>query len=220
MFGGQNNFGWMSPTDRLVDSECEVPVAAHVVTPRRGYTHHGIYVGEGRVVHYSGVLWGLSRGPVEEVSMRQFSQGHPVALREMGLNAFEREEVVRRARQRLGEDRYNMFTNNCEHFCEWCVRDEHRSYQVDAGIAYCVGFWRRVINFVVSFPAFNSLIPQSKTRDQTLSAGGRYAAGVHQYLSVRDTIVQSRTSCSAVTLSARRGPKAAALSNKVEEYIL
>jgi hypothetical protein len=22
-------------------------------------------------------------------------------------------------------------TNNCEHFCEWCLRAEHRSYQVD-----------------------------------------------------------------------------------------
>jgi hypothetical protein len=32
---------------------------------------------------------------------------------------------------RLGEDRYSVLTNNCEHFCEWCVRGEHRSYQVD-----------------------------------------------------------------------------------------
>jgi hypothetical protein len=24
-----------------------------------------------------------------------------------------------------------MLRNNCEHFCEWCLRDEHRSYQVE-----------------------------------------------------------------------------------------
>ena len=24
------------------------PIGAHVVTPRRAYTHHGIYVGDGR----------------------------------------------------------------------------------------------------------------------------------------------------------------------------
>jgi hypothetical protein len=44
-------------------------------------------------------------------------------------------EVVRRARMRLGENRYNVLTNNCEHFCEWRVRGEHRSYQVDDIIA-------------------------------------------------------------------------------------
>jgi Lecithin retinol acyltransferase len=48
---------------------------------------------------------------------------------------FDRNEVVRRARLRLGENRYHVLTNNCEHFCEWCVRGEHRSYQVDDVIA-------------------------------------------------------------------------------------
>jgi len=36
-------------------------------TPRRGYLHHGIYVGARKVVHYSGFTHGLRRGPVEEV---------------------------------------------------------------------------------------------------------------------------------------------------------
>jgi hypothetical protein len=40
--------------------------------------------------------------------------------------------VVHRARSRLGEDRYHVLRNNCEHFCEWCVRGQHRSYQVEA----------------------------------------------------------------------------------------
>jgi len=39
--------------------------------------------------------------------------------------------VTRRARSRLGENRYRIFTNNCEHFCEWCLRDEHRSDQIE-----------------------------------------------------------------------------------------
>jgi hypothetical protein len=32
----------------------------------------------------------------------------------------------------VGEDCYRLFTNNCEHFCEWCLRGEPRSYQVEA----------------------------------------------------------------------------------------
>jgi hypothetical protein len=38
---------------------------------------------------------------------------------------------MRRARSRLGENRYRLLRNNCEHFCEWCLQDEHRSYQVE-----------------------------------------------------------------------------------------
>ena len=49
-------------------AESEPPVGAHVVTQRRGYTHHGIYVGASQVVHYAGLARGLRRGPVEEIS--------------------------------------------------------------------------------------------------------------------------------------------------------
>jgi hypothetical protein len=38
-----------------------------------------------------------------------------------------------------------VLTNNCEHFCEWCVRGEHRSYQVDELVARYGRAWRRLI---------------------------------------------------------------------------
>jgi hypothetical protein len=106
-----------------------------MVTPRRGYTHHGIYVGRNRVVQYGGLSHGLRRGPVEEVSLSEFAQGCSMWVRMEESSWFDRNEVVRRARLRLGENRYHVLTNNCEHFCEWCVRGEHRSYQVDELIA-------------------------------------------------------------------------------------
>lgn len=37
-----------------LDLHSEPPLGAHVVTPRRWYTHHAIYVGRGRVVQYRG----------------------------------------------------------------------------------------------------------------------------------------------------------------------
>ena len=37
----------------------------HLVTSRRGYAHHGIYVGGGMVVHYAGLCQLLHSGPVE-----------------------------------------------------------------------------------------------------------------------------------------------------------
>jgi hypothetical protein len=121
----------LRPCDRPLDPEREPPLGAHMVTPRRGYTHHGIYVGGGRVVQYGGLSWGLRRGPVEEVPLAEFAHGRPVWIRLVRSPWFDPHEVVRRARLRLGEDRYSLLTNNCEHFCEWCVRGEHRSYQVD-----------------------------------------------------------------------------------------
>jgi hypothetical protein len=110
----------------------KLPLGAHVVTPRRGYLHHGIYIGDGKVVHYAGLGNGLLSGSVEEISLAGFAGGRPVWIESYALSAFEPREVIRRAQSRVGEEAYRLFTNNCEHFCEWCLRGEPRSYQVEA----------------------------------------------------------------------------------------
>jgi hypothetical protein len=117
--------------DRLLASNEEPYLGAHLVTPRLGYAHHGVYVGGGTVVHYGGFVFHLRRGPVEEISLRCFAQGHPIWVRPSGPASRHCEEIVRRARSRLGENRYQLFSNNCEHFSEWCVNGVHRSPQVD-----------------------------------------------------------------------------------------
>jgi hypothetical protein len=121
------------PCEFLETSPPGVPepdLGAHVVTPRRGYFHHGIYVGEGKIVHYAGFRNGLRRGPVEEVPFHHFTGGRPawVILRKA---KFDGGEIMARARSRLGEDCYRLLTNNCEHLCEWCIHGEHRSFQVE-----------------------------------------------------------------------------------------
>jgi len=40
-------------------------------------------------------------------------------------------ETVKRARQKLGEEEYNLVTNNCEHFALWCKTGLHESHQVN-----------------------------------------------------------------------------------------
>jgi hypothetical protein len=40
--------------------------------------------------------------------------------------------VVRRARSRLGENRYHIIRNNCEHFCEWSLSGVSRSRQLES----------------------------------------------------------------------------------------
>ena len=108
----------------------EPPLASHLVTPRLLYTHHGIYVGNGRVIHYAGLAYGLLHGSVEETSLERFAHGYGIQVRR-DTRCFGRGEVVGRARSRLGENRYRVLTNNCEHFCAWALRDERRSMQVE-----------------------------------------------------------------------------------------
>lgn len=121
----QIDSGW-----QLADDETP-PLAAHLVTARRGYTHHGIHVGHGKVVHYAGLSRSWRRGPVEEVTLAEFACGQPVRVRICSNPQFDSTEIVSRARSRLGENNYRVLANNCEHFCEWCLRGQSRSSQVE-----------------------------------------------------------------------------------------
>ena len=120
--------------DSLLRDGEEPALASHLVTARALYTHHGIYVGNGRVIHYSGPSHGLRRGPVEVVSLEYFAHGRGIRLRH-DQPRFDRREVVARARSRLGERRYRLLTNNCEHFCEWCLNGASRSNQVERWVS-------------------------------------------------------------------------------------
>jgi hypothetical protein len=127
-----------------------------MVTRRWGYTHHGIYVGQDRAVQYGGLSFGLRRGPVEEVALSEFCLGRPIRIRSPRATSLDRDEVVRRARSRLGENRYHVLKNNCEHFCEWCASGEHRSYQVDRLIARAS--FLRIFDLRPAAPALTRII--------------------------------------------------------------
>jgi len=126
--------GWrfgLCQGDRLLAGNEELPLGAHLVTARFAYAHHGVYVGRGAVVHYAAFAKLWRRGPVEEISLTRFADGHPVWVHPARPTGLPGAEIVRRARSRLGENRYRFFSNNCEHLSEWCVNGEHRSSQVE-----------------------------------------------------------------------------------------
>jgi hypothetical protein len=116
--------------------QVDIPVGAHLVTPRRGYMHHGIYVGGGEVVHYTGLANALRRGPVAKETLASFAAGNSISIRFETGAAYAPFEVAARAQSRLGEDRYSLLNNNCEHFCAWCVHGVARSAQVDRFLAW------------------------------------------------------------------------------------
>jgi hypothetical protein len=123
------------PFRRLRPLETPLP-GAHLITPWMGFAHHGVYVGEGKVIHYGALVYDLIRKPVEEVTLASFSGGRPVFVVQHEELPFEVRDIIDRARSRLGEHRYRLLSNNCEHFVEWCLYGEHRSFQVDRALEF------------------------------------------------------------------------------------
>jgi hypothetical protein len=107
-----------------------VEAGSRLMVARRGYKHYGIYVGGGRVIHYAGRIR-YPRGRVEEISLEEFGGHHPVQV-EVATDCAVAADIVRRARSRVGECRYDLLRNNCEHFCNWCQLGEAWSEQMEA----------------------------------------------------------------------------------------
>lgn len=90
------------------------------------YKHYGIDCGDGTVIHY--------RKPseiVEQTSLATFSRGNPTYIAECSKGfAYVPDVVVARAKSRLGENNYNLLSNNCEHFACWCKTGISDSKQI------------------------------------------------------------------------------------------
>lgn len=104
----------------------------HLATPRWGYRHHGVYAGRGRVLHYRGMSRWFARGPVEEVSLAEFDGGRGIAVVATPATPANATAAIARARSRLGENRWRLWSNNCEHFATWCLDGCARSAQVES----------------------------------------------------------------------------------------
>lgn len=76
------------------------------------YTHHGLYLGNGEVMHYSEFT-------VSMVTIEEFSKGRDIFVLDSPI-IHTRDNVVYRAYCRLDEKEYNLIFNNCEHFVRWC----------------------------------------------------------------------------------------------------
>ena len=154
--------GGLHRTDRILGGDQEPPLGSHLVTPRRGYLHHGIYIGDRKVVHYSGLAQGLRRGPVEEVALARFACGQRIWVRTSAPSDFDVREVICRARSRVGEDCYRLLTNNCEHFCEWCLHGRARSLQVEAWLAWPRRAVLAALRLIAQPLSFEASHPQSR----------------------------------------------------------
>lgn len=105
--------------------------AAHLVSSRHFYKHHGIHIGDGRVIHYSGLSDGFDSGPVAEVSISEFCASNGYQIRYHNHPTFSPDEIIARAQSRVDESDYNLLFNNCEHFVNWCIYGIDVSNQIE-----------------------------------------------------------------------------------------
>ena len=128
---------------------------------RPGYEHYGIYIGNGRVIHYAGdgsdflgpiciheadfsefikdggecfYLHFQEKLPIKIYRSEKLYSGHSLPFANINkYKIYSPEETVLRARERIGEKEYNFVTKNCEHFALWCKTGVEESTQVTRG---------------------------------------------------------------------------------------
>lgn len=79
------------------------------------YEHHGIDCGDGTVIHYSK----RNVATIARTRISDFSMGNPIFVKSFPVS-FIPDVAIQRAESRLGEQRYKLLSNNCEHFATWC----------------------------------------------------------------------------------------------------
>ena len=94
------------------------------------YSHHGIYIGNGQVVHYSGFAHLFKKHPIEITSVKTFAQGKNIRIRHYHEPIYKDFQVVHRIKSRMHENRYDLIINNCEHLCTWAITGVQSSPQV------------------------------------------------------------------------------------------
>ena len=109
---------------------------------RLGYKHYGVYAGlvdrTHFVVHYNDKFNG-GKGRIEPVSLADFKKDDRCWI-ENFRGAVEYTDGVcqksfERVATRLGEQKYCVVTNNCEHLAAWCVTGKSQSPQVTEIVA-------------------------------------------------------------------------------------
>ena len=137
-------------------SEDDLIRGDHIYVRRRGllYSHHGIYAGEGNVIHFKGAEKEKRDPAVIITDIDNFLNGGKLRRRNY-KKRLPHSESLRIAREHLSEKGYSLPGNNCEHFATYCTTGKKKSKQV-----------RRAIGsiFTITLVTAGSFILKSITR--------------------------------------------------------
>ena len=136
-------------------NKCDLRPGDHIYVYNSwlGYSHHGIYIGRNRVIHFSGPPRGgksKSTAMVRECSLDEFLNGNQLRLVAYGVSYAARllkisgtchqtechsaEKAIETAEDHAMHPHkwndYDLIQNNCEHFAFFCKTGIKRSAQI------------------------------------------------------------------------------------------
>lgn len=128
--GYKNTFVTLLVNVYMQQQRPRIPLGAHLIIKHFAYSHHGIYAGRGRVIHYSGFAHLFKKHPIEITSLQNFCRGKKFIIQHYASPKFTGRKAVRRMRSRMHENNYHLIINNCEHLCTWAITGVESSPQV------------------------------------------------------------------------------------------
>lgn len=131
-------------------TEAELLPGDHICVRRRGrfYTHHGIYIGDGKVIHFTGSIREKVNPEVHETDLSSLLKGEILRRRDY-KKRLPACETINLAREQLLDKSYSMIWNNCEHFATYCATGKKKSRQVRRAISGLSTLAAGVVLFVV-----------------------------------------------------------------------
>ena len=97
-------------------------------TDRLGFDHDAIADETGGVIRPV-----ANRGVIRQ-PMAEFDPEGRAAAVALDSRRFDHAETLTRARARIGEPRYSLLFDNCQHFCAWCATGERASHQIETAL--------------------------------------------------------------------------------------
>ena len=100
--------------------------------------HYGIYVSDSEVIQYGNgndIFNSKENVVVNVTTIDSFLNGKFLEVREYSflekLKKNSKEKIIDLARVRIGEAKYDILNNNCEHFVNECVFNKHESLEAE-----------------------------------------------------------------------------------------
>jgi hypothetical protein len=119
-------------------SEKDLNLGDHIYVRRLVYSHHGIYAGDGNVIHYTGEEKEKKDPLIRETDIAAFLKGGKLRRRDYKkrLPPFE---TLSLAKKHLPDNSYSLAFNNCEHFATHCATGKRKSRQLRETVGGLVG---------------------------------------------------------------------------------
>lgn len=111
----------------------------HIRVKYQSFYHHGLYEGNGNVIHFAGPSMQalmdpekviVRRDTLDDFSMDRHIEVRCYSLKEK-LQKRNAQKILAAAQESLGEAGYDILYNNCEHFVNRCVFGKAFSTQID-----------------------------------------------------------------------------------------